>query len=635
MVYIKDKIFEKENCIILKESPVGLTGLSKLHIIGTKRGILQMEKWILEAKRADFNEIGKKYGISPVLARIMVNRGVKEDEQIRKYLQGTLDDLYEPDLLLDMDRAVKLLQDAMEQKETIAIASDFDVDGIFSSMILYTAFKRCGAECFVETPNRVTEGYGLNRRIVDESLEKGAKLLITCDNGIAALDAVSYAKEKGFTVIVTDHHEVPFEEQENGERIYIKPEADAIVNPKQKECTYPFPKLCGAGVAFKLAQVLYREAGIAKEELDPLLEFAAIATVADVMDLEDENRIIVKYGLKLLEHTKNKGLQAILRVNQLEGKTISAYHIGFVIGPCFNAAGRLDTVKIALDLLMCQDEKQAEILAGRLKAMNESRKDMTVKGFEQAVEIVEQSDLKDDKVLLVKLEDCHESLVGIIAGRLRELYHKPCIVFVDVEEGVKGSGRSIEAYNMFEELLKCKDLLERFGGHPMAAGLSLKSENLEELRKRLNENTSLTEEDFIPVVRIDVPVPVGYISERFVEELERLEPFGKGNVKPLFAEQHFKILGGSIIGKNKNVFKAKVQNQRGERIEAIYFGDVNAFQEFLVCEYGENEYENMLKGEKNAIDIAFTYYPSINEFNGRKTLQIVIQNYCRIRKEML
>lgn len=594
-----------------------------------------MEKWILEAKRADFNEIGKKYGISPVLARIMVNRGVKEEEQIRKYLKGTLEDLYEPTLLLDMEKAVNLLLEAIERKEIIAIASDFDVDGIFSSMILYTAFKQCGAECFVETPNRVTEGYGLNRRIVDDSLEKGAKLLITCDNGIAALDAVSYAKEMGLTVIVTDHHEVPFEEQEDGSRRYIKPEADAIVNPKQKECTYPFPKLCGAGVAFKLAQVLYRKFGFAKEELNPLLEFAAIATVADVMDLEDENRIIVKYGLKLLENTKNIGLRAILRVNQLEEKVISAYHIGFVIGPCFNAAGRLDTVKIALDLLMCQNEREAEVLASELKAMNESRKSMTVKGLEQAVEKVEQSRLKEDKVLLVKLEDCHESLVGIIAGRLRELYHKPCIVFTDVEEGIKGSGRSIEAYNMFEELLACKDLLGRFGGHPMAAGLSLPAENLVELRRRLNANTSLTENDFIPVVRIDVPMPVGYISEQFVEELELLEPFGKGNTKPVFAEQHFKILGGAIIGKNKNVFKAKVQNANGDRIEAIYFGDVEQFQNFLIEEYGKEECEKMFHGEENSIDIAFTYYPSVNEFNNRKTLQIVIQNYCRIKKEML
>lgn len=590
-----------------------------------------MEKWILEMKKGDFNGIAQEYGISPVLARIMVNRGVREKEQIRRYLKGTMEDLYDPRLLLDMDQAVKLLCAAIEKKEKIGIASDFDVDGIFSSMILWTAFTKLGADCFIETPNRVTEGYGLNRRIVDDCLEKGAKLLITCDNGIAALDAVEYAKENGLTVVVTDHHEVPFEEKGDGERIYIKPKADAIVNPKQAECTYPFPKLCGAGVTFKLAQILYERYGILKSELEPLIEYAAIATVADVMDLEDENRILVKTGLKLLEHTKNKGLQAILRVNNLEGKRISAYHIGFVIGPCFNAAGRLETVKSALDLLMCNNEAQAEVMAENLKALNDSRKEMTIQGFEQAVEKIEHSDLMSDKVILVKLEECHESLVGIIAGRVRERYHKPVIVFTDAEEGIKGSGRSIEAYNMFEELLKCKDLLGRFGGHPMAAGLSLLEENLEELRRRLNENTTLTEEDLRPVVRIDVAMPIEYITEEFVEQLELLEPFGKGNPKPIFAEQHFRFTGGNIIGKNKNVLKAKVVNGSGARIEALYFGQIDQLQEYIIEEFGQQEWERMLRGDRNDVDLGLTYYPDINEYMGRKTPQIVIQNYCRIQ----
>lgn len=590
-----------------------------------------MEKWILEMKKGDFNGIAQEYGISPVLARIMVNRGVREKEQIRRYLKGTMEDLYDPRLLLDMDQAVKLLCAAIEKKEKIGIASDFDVDGIFSSMILWTAFTKLGADCFIETPNRVTEGYGLNRRIVDDCLEKGAKLLITCDNGIAALDAVEYAKENGLTVVVTDHHEVPFEEKGDGERIYIKPKADAIVNPKQAECTYPFPKLCGAGVTFKLAQILYERYGILKSELEPLIEYAAIATVADVMDLEDENRILVKTGLKLLEHTKNKGLQAILRVNNLEGKRISAYHIGFVIGPCFNAAGRLETVKSALDLLMCNNEAQAEVMAENLKALNDSRKEMTIQGFEQAVEKIEHSDLMSDKVILVKLEECHESLVGIIAGRVRERYHKPVIVFTDAEEGIKGSGRSIEAYNMFEELLKCKDLLGRFGGHPMAAGLSLLEENLEELRRRLNENTTLTEEDLRPVVRIDVAMPIEYITEEFVEQLELLEPFGKGNPKPIFAEQHFRFTGGNIIGKNKNVLKAKVVNGSGARIEALYFGQIDQLQEYVIEEFGQQEWERMLRGDRNDVDLGLTYYPDINEYMGRKTPQIVIQNYCRIQ----
>lgn len=591
-----------------------------------------MEKWMLETKRGDFYKMAEEYGISPVLARIMVNRGVSEDEKIRRYLRGTLDDLYEPALLLDMDKAVALLVEHIDRGERLVIASDFDVDGIFSSMVLYTAFCRVGATCFVETPNRVTEGYGLNRRIVDSALEKGAKLLITCDNGIAALDAVEYAKDNKLTVIVTDHHEVPFEEQEDGTRVYVKPKADAIVNPKQAECNYPFPKLCGAGVAFKVAQMLYRHYSVPKEELLQLLEYTAIATVADVMDLEDENRIIVKYGLKLLEQTKSVGLHAILKVNDLLGKTITAYHIGFIIGPCFNAAGRLETVKSALDLLMCSNEAEAEKKAMELKMLNESRKEMTVKGLEQAVEKIENSSLKDDRVLLVKLENCHESLVGIIAGRIREKYHKPTLVFTEVAEGIKGSGRSIEAYNMFEELLKCKHLLTRFGGHPMAAGLSLETKNLETLRKALNENTDLTEEDLRPVVRIDVALPIGYVTEEFVNQLALLEPFGKGNEKPVFAEQHFKLLGGSLIGKNKNVFKGIVQNQVGDRIEAIYFGDTENFVQFLMEEYGQQQYENMLRGDANTIDIGLTYYPSVNEFRGRKTMQIVIQNYCRIRK---
>ena len=362
------------------------------------------------------------------------------------------------------------------------------------------------------------------------------------------------------------------------------------------------------------------------------MEYTAIATVADVMDLEDENRIIVKYGLKLLEQTKNKGLRAILKVNDLLDKTISAYHIGFIIGPCFNAAGRLETVKSALDLLMCDNEAEAEKKAMELKLLNESRKEMTVKGVEQAIEKIERSSLINDKVLLVKLENCHESLVGIIAGRIREKYNKPTLVFTDVEEGIKGSGRSIEAYNMFEELLKCKHLLSRFGGHPMAAGLSLPAENLELLRMELNKNTTLTEEDLRPVVRIDVPLPIGYVTEEFVKQLELLEPFGKGNEKPMFAEQHFKLLGGNIIGKNKNVFKGMVQNQDGDRIEAIYFGDVDDFTEYLVEEYGQEQYEKMFHGDANTIDIGFTYYPSVNEFRGRKTMQIVIQNYCNIQR---
>lgn len=589
------------------------------------------EKWILQTKKADFEAIGQKFHISPVLARIMVNRNVKEEEEIKKYLYGELKDLHNPHLMKDLDGAVKRISEEAAKKKIIAIATDYDNDGLLSAYTLKKSIETIGGRAEVFAPDRVTEGYGLNRRIVEDAYHTGAELLVTCDNGIAAISAIAYAKEKGMDVIVTDHHEVQFEEQEDGSRKFILPDADYIVNPKQADCEYPFKGLCGAGVVFKMIQVLYEQYNIPQAQLENLLQYTAIATVADVMDLTDENRIIVKKGLSLLKNTDNLGLEALIEANQLDKNRISAYHIGFVIGPCFNAAGRLETVKKAFDLLESKTKEEAAQRAASLKALNDSRKDMTLKGVEQAVELIEHTELIHDKVLLVKLEDTHESLAGIIAGRIREIYHKPIIVFTDTEDGIKGSGRSIESYNMFEELLKCKALLSKFGGHPMAAGLSLPLENLEPLRKQLNENATLTEEDFIPVIKIDVPMPIGYISEKFVEELEYLEPFGKANPKPVFAEQHFSIIAGNIIGKNKNVWKGRIRNQAGDVIEAIYFGDIDQFMDFMKEEYGAAEVEQMMQGRKNNIDIAFTYYPSINEFRGEVTLQIVIQNYCRIK----
>lgn len=589
------------------------------------------EKWILQTKKADFEAIGQKFHISPVLARIMVNRNVKEEEEIKKYLYGELKDLHNPHLMKDLDGAVKRISAEVEQKKIIAIATDYDNDGLLSAYTLKKAIETIGGRAEVFAPDRVTEGYGLNDRIVEDAYHTGAGLLVTCDNGIAAISAIAYAKEKGMEVIVTDHHEVQFEEQEDGSRKFILPDADYIVNPKQADCEYPFKGLCGAGVVFKMIQVLYEQYSIPQKQLENLLQYTAIATVADVMDLTDENRIIVKKGLALLKDTDNLGLEALIEANQLDKNRISAYHIGFVIGPCFNAAGRLETVKKAFDLLESKTKEEAAQRAVSLKALNDSRKDMTLEGVEQAVELIEHTELIHDKVLLVKLENTHESLAGIIAGRIREIYHKPIIVFTDTEDGIKGSGRSIESYNMFEELLKCKALLSKFGGHPMAAGLSLPLENLEPLRKQLNENAALTEEDFIPVIKIDVPMPIGYISEKFVEELEYLEPFGKANPKPVFAEQHFSIIAGTIIGKNKNVWKGRIRNQAGDVIEAIYFGDIDRFMDFMKEEYGAAEVEQMMQGRKNNIDIAFTYYPSINEFRGEVTLQIVIQNYCRVK----
>lgn len=589
------------------------------------------EKWVVTAKRADFTQIAQKFNISPVIARLIVNRDVRDEENIRKYLYGNENDFYDPKLMKDLEKASTMILSAIEKRTKIAIASDFDVDGIMSGFILYTGLKRLGADCAIYTPDRVSEGYGLNNRIVEQSFERGVRLLITCDNGIAAFEAVSRAKELGMDVIVTDHHDIPFEEQPDGTIKTLRVSADAIVNPKQPDCGYPFKKLCGAGVAFKLICNLYDCKHISSEEKYALLEYTAIATVADVMDLQDENRIIVRLGLDMVKRTKNIGLRALINANKLNPDRISAYHIGFVIGPCFNAAGRLDTVKIALDLLLEKDEAKAAVMAQELKELNESRKNLTVEGFEQAVEKIENSQIKNDKVLLVLLEDCHESLVGIIAGRVKEKYHKPTLVFTRVEDGmIKGSGRSIEAYNMFMELTRQKELLERFGGHPMAAGLTLREEYLELLRERLNASAALSEEDFIPVVRIDVPMPIGYVTMDFIHQLDLLEPFGKGNTKPVFAEKYFRILKARIIGKNKNVLKMFVMDEHKSTAEAIYFGDIPAFESFIQEEFGIEEKERMFAGKNNNVEIAMTYYPDINEYMGTVSIQIVVTGYCRI-----
>ncbi len=588
------------------------------------------EKWMLEAKRADFNNLGEQFTISPVLARLIVNRGHQTEEQIRRFLECDLSLFYDGRQMKDMNKAVELLVNAIHANEIIAIGTDFDNDGILSGYTLHRAIERVGGKALLYAPDRVSEGYGLNRRIIDDARDAGSNIIITCDNGIAAFDAIDYAKSLGMTVIVTDHHEVAFTEKEDGTREFILPNADAVVNPKQQDCDYPFKGLCGAGIVFKLICVLYEQFHISLEEAYELLEFTAIATVADVMDLVDENRIIVKYGLSLLRNTKNLGLRALIEECAINMEKLSSYHIGFIIGPCFNAAGRLDTVAMAFDLLQASNELDAKRLAKQLRELNENRKEMTHEGVLQAIELVENTDIKDDKVLLINLKDIHESLVGIIAGRVREKYHKPAFVFAEVENGIKGSGRSIEAYNMFEELLKCKDLLSKFGGHPMAAGLSLPKENLELLSKRLNENTSLVEEDFVPIVKIDVPLPIGYLNFDFLDELERLEPFGKGNVKPVFAEQHFKIRKATILGKNQNVLKLAINNMDGFEIDALYFGDIPTFNEYVETKFGCEEVRKMYQGQWNNIDLAFTYYPSVNEYMGSQSIQIIIQNYCHI-----
>lgn len=585
----------------------------------------KMEKWYVAAKRADFQAIGEKFHIDQVIARIIRNRDVVGNEAIDEYLNGTLEHLHSPELLDGCREAADLLLKKIEQKKKIRIIGDYDIDGVNATYILYRGLRRLGARVDYEIPDRMKDGYGLNIHLVELARGEGADTILTCDNGITALEQTEYAKKLGMTMIITDHHEPLYEEKE-GEKIWKLPRADVLIDPKLESCRYPFKKLCGAAVAWKLIQMLYQISGLDPMALE-FLPFAAIATVGDVMDLEGENRIMVKWGLKALEETKNPGLRALIRETGLEGSSLSAYHIGFVIGPCINASGRLDTAKRSLRLLLAEDEAEARELAVELKQLNDERKDLTARGVEQAVMKIEHTPLGKDRVLVVYLPGCHESIAGIIAGRIREKYHKPVFVLTDGADCVKGSGRSIEAYSMFDEMVKCQDLFLKFGGHPMAAGLSLPGDKVEEFRRRINEACTLTEEDFVEKVMIDVPMPIDYITEELIGQLSLLEPFGKGNTKPLFAERDLKIQTCSILGKNKNVVKMTVWNQGGTAMEALYFGDVETFLEDLQKKWGREAVEKLLMGQSTDITLSVTYYPSVNEFRGRRTLQIVIQNY--------
>ena len=576
-----------------------------------------MEKWVVAAKRADFAQIAAKFGIDPVTARLIRNRDVVGDEAIRLYLYGGLEQLYNPHLLKGADEAAALIKRKIQEKKKIRIIGDYDIDGVNATYILYKGLKRCQALVDYEIPDRMKDGYGINEHLIQYAYEEGVDTILTCDNGIAAVDQIGYAKDHGMTVIVTDHHEPQ-------DRI---PPADVIVNPKQEGCPYPFKNLCGAAVAWKVVQCLYELFDIGWEASLEFLEQTAIATVGDVMDLTEENRILVKEGLKKLNHTTNPGLHALIQANGLEQAQLNAYHIGFVLGPCINASGRLDTAKRALSLLLEENAEKAAALAQELKELNDERKDMTATGVEQAVALIENGPLKEDKVLVVYLPGCHESLAGIIAGRLRERYYRPTIVITDSAEGIKGSGRSIETYNMFEELMKCKELFTKFGGHPMAAGLSMEKGMAGVLRKRLNEQTTLTSEDLTEKVVIDVPMPIDYITEHLVEELSVLEPFGKANTKPVFAEKKLQILNARILGQNRNVLKMQVRNARGAVLEALYFGDIQGFQEYLEKKFGSVEMEKLFQGRENRVSLSVVYYPSINEFRDRRTLQIVIQKY--------
>ena len=592
---------------------------------------MKKERWRLYAKKADFAAISKAYGINQVTARIMRNRGVETKEEIESYLKGDLDYLSDPALMKDADKAASLLEAAIANNELIAISSDFDNDGIFSGLLLKEAIIELGGRAAIFTPNRVMEGYGVNSRIVEEANAKRASVLLTCDNGIAAFEAIEEAKKLGMTVIVTDHHEVPFEEHD-GKKIYLLPKADAVVDPKQEDCAYPFKSLCGTGVAYQLMTLLFHRMKRTMSRQEIFLQYTAIATVADVMELVGENRILVRKGLSYLNHTNHIGLRALMEVCGIAPEQVRAYHIGFILGPCFNAAGRLDTIVHALALLESKEYDQALALAGELWAMNEERKELTRVGTERAVELIEHATWKDEHVYLVYIKDCHESVAGIIAGRLRERYYRPVLVFTDAsEEGqIKASGRSIDDYDMFTELSAFRNLFLRFGGHKMAAGLTMEKKNLEILRDGLNARCTLTQTQLMPLVMIDAAMPLGYISEEVIADLEKLEPFGRANEKPLFAQQHLSVLRLSRIGKNRNVVKMSVMGPEGIIMDALYFGDTDVFFDFLEEEYGRDNVAAALRGMRNTIDIGVTYYPQINEFQGKRSLQIVIQNYCRV-----
>lgn len=573
-----------------------------------------MEKWFVAMKKADFNGIAEKYQISPIIARLMRNRDVVGDDAIDFYLNGTVENLYDGLLMKDMDRAVDILKEKIEEGKKIRVIGDYDIDGVNATYILQQGLAGLGADVDTDIPDRIKDGYGLNQMLIDRALEDDVDTIITCDNGIAAMSEIAYGKENGMTIVVTDHHEVPYLE-ENGEKKYLLPPADAVVDPHRADCEYPFKGLCGAAVAYKLVEVLYRVSGKSEQEVEHLqerlMENVAIATIGDVMDLVGENRVFVKKGLELLKTTKNEGLHALMQCTGVDTANLNTYHIGFVIGPCINAGGRLDTAKRALELLNASNRREAVTLAADLKELNDSRKEMTEEGVEEAVRQIESSSWKDDQVLVVYLPECHESIAGIIAGRIKERYYRPTFVLTRGETGVKGSGRSIEAYDMFAEMSRCRELFTKFGGHKLAAGLSLEEENVEVFRKRINELADLTEDDLQMKVSIDMRLPFPYINEELIHELKILEPFGKGNGKPLFAESKLRVIQPRIFGKNRNVLKCRLEDQQGNQMEAVYFGEV----------------EDCLQQMEKKQIMSFTYYPSINEYMGRRTIQLTIVNY--------
>lgn len=593
-----------------------------------------MAQWFVAAKKADFNAIAQKFHISPVTARLIRNRDIIEDADIERFLHAGREQMYSPMLFADMEKAVGILLSKIQAGKKLRIIGDYDVDGICSTYILSKGLKTLGADVDMVIPHRMKDGYGLNETLITNAYEDGIDTIVTCDNGIAAAEEIRQAVAYGMTVVITDHHEIPYEEDGDGTRHYRMPEAAAIVNPKREDCTYPFSGICGAVVAYKLVQALLEaKAGQADatmpdtDLLEELLQFAAFATICDVMELKDENRIIVKCGMEAMKHTKNPGLKALMDVNEIDRSKLSSYHIGFILGPCLNATGRLDTAVRATALFQAEGTAEAVRIAMELKELNDSRKDMTVRGVEQAVSLIENSQLKEEKVLVVYLPDCHESLAGIIAGRIREKYHKPVFILTDGEDCVKGSGRSIETYHMYEEMSRCKELFIKYGGHKMAAGLSIAKENIEPFVKTLNAQCTLTAEDFIPKVHIDVAMPFSYVTKELIKELELLEPFGVGNPKPVFAQKNIRFLYGKVMGKNKNVGKYTVCDENGSHFELIYFGDLEQFHTYITDRYGEKAVTDLYERKTDNIVLSVIYYPSLNEFRGNVTIQYIMQDF--------
>ncbi len=585
-----------------------------------------MEKWIEIRKGGNFMEMAKKYGIDPLIARIIRNRDIIDEKEITEYLYGGKEALHNPHLLKDVDKAAEIIAEGIAEKKAMRIIGDYDIDGVNATYILLDGIRRCGGKVDAAIPDRMKDGYGINEHLIEQALSDGKELLITCDNGIAAINEINFAKEKGMTVVVTDHHEIPYRNTEQGKE-FLWSKADAIVNPKQADCPYPCKGICGAVVAWKLVQVLYERMDIPVEEADIFIENAGFATVGDVMDLTGENRILVKLGLKALEHTKNPGMKALIAKNKLSDKPLSAYHIGFVLGPCINASGRLDTAKRSLELLLERDEVKASALAGELVELNESRKYMTQQETQKALEQIEKEGREKDKVLVVYLPECHESLAGIIAGRIREAYQRPVFVLTRGEEGVKGSGRSIEAYSMFDKMTEVAELFTKYGGHPMAAGLSMREEDIDKLREQLNQKAELSEEDMAEVVRLDAVLPMSYFTVDTIRQLSVLEPCGKSNTRPVFADRNIKITRAGIVGVNRNVLKLHLLDSKGNPVAGVYFGEVEKFLTFLSEKFGSEEVDAAMHGKENSIQFAAVYEPAVDTYSGRESVQAIIRRF--------